>query len=357
VLTFGFASFSECVVAANRVTSQDVAKAAGVSRTTVSLVLNDVQGIKIRPETRQRVIDIADQLGYVPNAAARALVSQRAQIIGLFLTRRSHHISSDAFITQTLEGLLEVAHQHDMRLMIDIIEPEHQKEVYLEMARAKRIDGILLSGPRLDDEALRLLERDGFPTVLIGQLPGTNFSFVDVDNCASAEMAVAHLIQLGHTRIACITNAAASYTAAVDRLRGYQNALESAGLPVDPALVRYGDFTVDSGYQQMKSLLDSGARFTAAFVASDTLVLGAKAALVERGLHVPQDVALVGFDDLPFAKYMSPPLTTVHLPAVELARQACNLLFCLLQGEHPCCQQTILDTHLVVRGSSGAKTA
>jgi LacI family transcriptional regulator len=336
------------------VTSQDVARAAGVSRTTVSLVLNGVEGIKLRPETRQRVLQIADELGYVPNAAARALVSQRAQIIGLFLTRRAHHISSDAFITQTLEGLLDVAHQHNMRLLIDIVEPEHQREIYLEMARAKRIDGILLSGPRVDDEALRLLERDGFPTVLIGQLPGSNFSFVDVDNCASANMAVAHLIQLGHRRIACITNASASYTAAVDRLRGYRNALESADIPYDPGLVRYGDFTVDSGYQQMKDLLDSGARFTAAFVASDTLVLGAKAALAERGLHVPGDISLVGFDDLPFAQYLSPPLTTVHLPAVELARQACHLLFCLLQGEQPCCQQTILDTQLVVRDSSGA---
>ena len=197
----------------NRVTSHDVAKAAGVSRTTVSLVLNDVQGIKIRPETRQKVIEVADRLGYVPNAAARALVSQRAQIIGLFLTRSAHHISSDAFITQTLEGLLDVVHQYDMRLMIDIIEPEHQKEIYLEMARAKRIDGILLSGPRLDDEALWELEKESFPAVLIGQLPGSDFCFVDVDNCASAEMAVAHLIQLGHNRIACITNANTSYTA------------------------------------------------------------------------------------------------------------------------------------------------
>jgi LacI family transcriptional regulator len=165
---------------------------------------------------------------------------------------------------------------------------------------------------------------------------------------------VAHLIHLGHTRIACITNAAALYTAAVDRLRGYQNALEEAGLPFDPTLVRYGDFTVDSGYQQMKGLLESGVHFTAAFIASDTLVLGAKAALSEHGLRVPQDIALVGFDDLPFAQYMSPPLTTVHLPAVDLAREASQLLICLLQGEQPCRRRTILETHLVVRRSCGA---
>ena len=124
-------------------------------------------------------------------------------------------------------------------------------------------------------------------------------------------------------------------------------------MPFDPALVRSGDFTVDSGYRQMQDLLEQGARFTAAFIASDTLVLGAKAALDERNLRVPQDVALVGFDDLAFAQYMNPPLTTVHLPAVELARQACHLLICLLQGEQACCQQIILDTRLVIRQSCG----
>ncbi|MBN1146780.1 MAG: LacI family DNA-binding transcriptional regulator [Anaerolineales bacterium] len=339
-----------------RVTSQDVAELAGVSRTTVSLVLNDVQDIKISPATRQRVFQAVQDLGYVPDAAAQALASRRAQIIGLILTRRSHQIASDAFIPQILEGLLDVMHQYDMRLIVDIVEPEHQSQAYLQLVRSKRIDGILLSGPRSDDDALRTLEQDGFPTVLIGQLPGTGFCSVDIDNRAAARMAVAHLVNLGHRRIACITNAPIYYTAAADRLSGYQQALEAAGLPYDPGLVRYADFTMESGYERMRDLLDEGLPFTAAFVASDTVALGAKAAMLERGLRIPADIALVGFDDLPIAKYIDPPLTTVHLPVAELARQASEMLIRIREGEGQACENIILDAQLVIRKSCGASS-
>jgi LacI family transcriptional regulator len=340
-----------------RVTSQDVAKEAGVSRTTVSLVLNNVKGIKISPATRQKVMDAAERLSYVPNAAARALASQRAQIIGLLLSRKSHHISTDAFINPIMQGLLDVFRQHDMCLLIDIVDPDHTKEAYIQLARAKRIDGILFSGPRLDDEALKLLEMDGFPTVLIGQLPDTKLCMVDIDNCAAAKSAVAHLIRLGHRQIACITNAQLTYSAAVERLRGYQCALEEAGIAYDPALVRYGDFTIESGYEEMCSLLAGQAKFTAAFVASDTLALGARAALGEHGLSVPQDVALVGFDDLPFARYMDPPLTTVHLPVSDLARRASEVMIALLSGDPIPCDRIILDTELIIRESCGVSYA
>ena len=336
-------------------TSQDVAKLAGVSRTTVSFVLNDVKGIQIRGDTRRKVLKAAEELKYVPNAAAQALARQRAKIIGLILTRSPHHIANDAFITQIVNGLLEVIHRHDMRLLLDIIEPEHQRKAYLQMARAKRIDGILLSGPRSDDDALKILGEEGFPTVLIGQLPGTGFCSVDVDNHAAAKNAVAHLVNLGHDRIACITNAHPSYTAAADRLAGYKDALDEAGLHFDESLVRYGDFDVESGYVQMFSLLEAGISFTSAFVASDTVALGAKAAIRDHGLNIPQDIALVGFDDLPFSQYTDPPLTTVHLPVVELAQQGCNMLIQILQNEHHPSQQTILRTKLVIRKSCGAE--
>ncbi|MFC2053352.1 LacI family DNA-binding transcriptional regulator [Chloroflexota bacterium] len=335
-------------------TSQDVAKLAGVSRTTVSFVLNDVKGIQISGGTRQKVLKAAEELKYVPNAAAQALASQRAKIIGLILTRSPHHIATDAFITQIVNGLLDVIHQHDMRLLFDIIEPEHQRKAYLQMARAKRIDGILLSGPRSDDDALKILGEEGFPTVLIGQLPGTGFCSVDVDNRAAAKNAVAHLVNLGHDRIACITNAQPSYTAAADRLAGYKDALDEAGLNFDESLVRYGDFDVESGYVQMFSLLEGGISFTSAFVASDTVALGAKAAIRDHGFNIPHDIALVGFDDLPFSQYTDPPLTTVHLPVVKLAQQGCNMLIQILQNEHPPSQQTILSTKLVIRKSCGA---
>ena len=338
-----------------RITSHDVAKRAGVSRTTVSFVLNDVQGVQISQATRQRVLQAASELGYVPDAAAKALASRRAQIIGLVLTRSPHHIASDAYITQMLDELIEVVHRHGMRMMIEIVEPQHQKKAYLNLVRAKSIDGILLSGPRMDDEALKALEENGFPTVLMGQLPGTNFCWVDIDNQKAAKAAVNHLIKLGHQHIACITNAQPSYTAAADRFTGYRQALEEAGIPFAPDLVRYGDFDMDSGYRQMHKLLESGASFSAAFIASDTVALGAKAAIREHGLTIPHDIALIGFDDLPFAQYTDPPLTTVHLPVQDLARESGEMLIRILNEKQPGCERVTLDTRIIVRQSCGAR--
>lgn len=340
-------------MSAKRVTSQDVARLAGVSRTTVSVVLNDVQGIKISPATRQRVQSAARSLGYVPDAAAQALVSGRVRIIGLILARRPDHISSDAFIPQILEGLLDTVHKHDLRLLIDIVDPEHQEKAYLELVRANRIDGILLSGPLTDDRALRVLEKEGFPTVIIGQLPASNLCSVDVDNRAAAYLAVGHLLKLGHTRIACVTNAPLSYAASIDRLRGYREALANASITYDPGLVRFGDFTVESGYRQMCSLIEGQTPFTAAFIASDTLAMGAISAIQEHGLHIPEDIALVGFDDLPVAKYMEPPLTTIRLPTAQLAGRACDLLIRLMNEEEPVNGRVILDVELIIRASSG----
>jgi len=342
-------------VSQKRITSQDVADRAGVSRTTVSFVLNNVKGIQISQATRQKVFDAARELGYVPDAAAQALASRRAKIIGLVLTRSPHHIATDAYITQVLDELIEIVRRHGLRMMIDIIDPMHQKKAYLELVRAKRIDGILLSGPRLDDDALRSLEAQGFPTVLMGQLPGTDLCWVDIDNKVAAKSAVSHLIKLGHKQIACITNAQPSYAAAADRLNGYHQALEEADIAIDAALVRYGDFDMQSGYIQMSNLLDSGVPMTAVFVASDTVALGAKAAIRERGLIVPKDISLVGFDDLPFARYMDPPLTTVRLPMADLAREAGEMLINILNNHKSGCQRRLLKTKLIIRASSGAR--
>jgi LacI family transcriptional regulator len=337
-----------------RVTSQDVATVAGVSRTTVSLVLNEVPGFQISPETRQKVHEAATQLGYVPNATARALASNRTQVIGLVFTRQPHHIATDAFLPQVIDGLLDVVRANNLRLLIDIVEPQHQEQAYLELARAKRIDGLVLSGPRLDDEALRNLEREGFPTVLMGRLPESDFCSVDVDNNLAARGAVEYLISLGHRRIACITNAPLSYSAAADRLSGYREALDAAGIPYDESLVRFGDFSPESGYACMNELLSDGASFTGAFVASDTVSLGAKAALREHGLLIPDDISLIGLDDISIARFTDPPLTTMRVPAEALAGHACTMLLRSLSGEPIPEKHLVLPTELVVRQSCRA---
>ena len=338
-------------MASRQVTSEDVAKHAGVSRTTVSLVLNGVDNIKISPETRQRVFDAAEQLGYVPNAMAQALVSRRTQAIGLVFTRQPHHIATDSFLPQVLDGMLEVVRANNLRLLIDIVEPEHQEQAYHDLVRAKRIDGIVLSGPRVDDVALVNLQKEGFPTVLMGQLPGSEFYSVDVDNRLAARQAVDYLISLGHRQIACITNAHATYSAAADRVIGYRDALEQAGIPYDQALVRYGDFEPESGYIQMNSLLTSGVPFTAGFVASDAVLIGANAALRERGLRIPTDISLVGFDDIAWSRYVDPPLTTVRLPAQMIGQQACTMLMQILNGQKIETKNLVLPTELVIRNS------
>jgi len=335
-----------------RVTSKDVAEKVGVSRTTVSLVLNNVQGIQISPETRQKVIDAANELGYVPDAMAQALVSRRTKAIGLVLTRTQHHIATDAFLPKIISGLLTTAKKNNIRILIDWVETEHQESAYFELARAKRIDGMILSTPRLNDKALKTLESMDIPTVMMGSITGSKLPFVDVDNIKAAEKATSYLIGLGHREIACISNAPPEYTAAPERVEGFKIAMSEMDITVNDKLIRYADFDPESGYACMKSLLQSGEAFTAAFVASDNVAIGAKAAVREAGMHVPDDISLIGFDDIPWAKYSDPPLTTIQLPAESLAQSACTLLLDLIKDkDSEKSHQIILDTELIVRKS------
>jgi DNA-binding LacI/PurR family transcriptional regulator len=343
-------------MARRRVTSRDVAEKAGVSRTTVSFVLNEVEGVRISEETRQRVFAAAQELGYVPNAAAQALVSRRTRIIGLVFSRSYHHLTSDDFLLQIVDGLLDVVRQHGIRLLLDSVENWDQEDAYLSLARAKRIDGIIISLPRSDDRELSVLVEEGFPVVLIGRLPGVNICSVDVDNRAAARAAVEHLLSLGHTRIGCITNGAPSFIAASDRLLGYQEALATADIPYDEALVRYGNYSPKSGFEAMTSLLQEPVLPTAVFVASDVVAFGAMAAIHEYKLKIPDDIAVIGFDDVPLSRFFYPPLTTIHLPAAELGRKAGELLFDLILQQVEPGRQVLLDTDLVVRASSSRET-
>jgi LacI family transcriptional regulator len=333
-----------------RVTSQDVANLAGVSRTTVSFVLNNVQGMHISSETRRKVLKAAERLSYIPDASAQALASRRSKAIGLVMTRSPHHLATEAFLPQIIGGLMEVVQEHKLSLLFESVEVEHQNRVYLELARAKRIDGIMLLTPGIDEAGLKKLAQVDIPAVLIGELAGTNLYSVDIDNRLAAQNAVQYLLALGHTRIACITSAPKGHQGAYGQTLGYKDALASTGICFDDQLVRYADLDSYNGYLQMKSLL-AGKAFTAVFVASDNLAMGAKAALREVGSRVPEDVSVVGFGDIPWAQFSDPPLTTLRLPAAELARTACLVLMDLLQGKKPVSRRLLLPTELVIRQS------
>ncbi|RIK29835.1 MAG: LacI family transcriptional regulator [Chloroflexi bacterium] len=342
---------------AKRPTAREVAELAGVSRTTVSFVLNNVPGMRISEETRQRVLQAARQLHYYPDATARRMVAGRTKIIGFVLRQRPEQAFADMFLPQVLSGLSRVASAEGYHVLFEPIPPEDQMQPYLRLIHERHVDGIILSGPRFDDQELLQTEIKGTPIVLMGQLPTTNLPFVDIDNSGGARLATKHLIHLGHQRIAMITNAELAYTASASRLEGYRQALEAAGIAYDPTLVRYGNFTPQSGQFAMADLLTHIPRPTAVFVASDTVALGALQAIRQVGLKIPDDIAVVGYDDIPLAEYIDPPLTTVRLPAAGLGWGAAELLIRLITAEEEVHDtNVILEAELVVRASCGAQS-
>jgi DNA-binding LacI/PurR family transcriptional regulator len=282
------------------------------------------------------------------------LASRRTRTLGLVLVRKQAHIAADAFLPLVIQGLTESTREAGFHLLLETVEDISHPDAYFHLVRAKHIDGIVFSGPRTDDDQLNALVHEGFPVVLLGQLPDKGACSVDVDNRSAARQAVTHLIRLGHRRIACITNGPPQYTASADRLAGYHEALQTAGLPHVEELVRFGDFAPESGHRAALSLLQEVPAPTAFFVASDVVAFGAMAAIRDRGLVIPDDVALVGFDDIPLARYVDPPLTTVHLPAGDLGRQAGKMIIAIVEERRVPVKNVILETELIVRASSGA---
>lgn len=341
-----------------RVTSQQVAKRAGVSRTTVSFVLNDAPGSNIPEETRQRVLKAAEELGYVPNAAARSLVSGQSLTIGLVISH-AEHLQVDAFIPQLLYSLSHTSHDHGYRVLLETVDDVSRPDAYLDLVRGQRIDGLIVVNLRSDDSQLPELIRRNFPVVLLGfreweGLESKTYT-VQADGIKAAKNATRHLIQLGHTRIAHITFSPEQYYATQDRHMGYRMALEEAGLYYDPNLVKLGNYSAASGFEAMQALLARKPYPAAVFVGNDTVALGAMSAICQHGLRIPEDIAVVGYDDIPIAPYTVPPLTTVRVNAIEHGRIAVEMLSGLMQGNPPQETRVSLPTPLIIRESCGAQ--
>lgn len=335
-----------------QVTSRDVAKLAGVSRTTVSFVLNDVPGVKISEETRQRVLEAARHLDYYPTAAARSLASGKTQRIGLVLGEGQNRLAADAFLPAFLQGVTASIHRRGYLLVLQMAEDVPSYEAYARLIREQQVDGLILSGPRLDDPLVPQLAEEKFPLILHGRLDDCEFPSVDVDNCAGAYQAVSHLIGLGHRWIGFISNAPFAYSGAQDRFAGYRRALGEHDIPLDDKLIHTAAFLPESGWEAMEELLDLPDPPTAVFVASDVVALGAMSAVRSRGLRIPEDVAVVGFDDIFLAAQADPPLTTVRVPAYGLGWTAAEVLISLIEGD--AVSSVTLETELVIRESCGA---
>jgi LacI family transcriptional regulator len=335
-----------------RVTSREVAERAGVSRATVSFVLNGVRANRVSDATRQRVLRVARELGYVPDAAARSLVSGRAGTIGL-LVNHAQHLGVDSFINQALHSLTEMCGDRGYRLLIETSDLTRGACADAGLAEARRIDGLVVINPNPDDARLAELIERHYPMVLLGNHPDPRVATISVNSHAAMEAATRHITARGHRRVGFIHYREIASVDEGGRFGGYRAALHAAGLPFEARIVRSGDYSAESGYRAMRSLLTEPDRPTAVMIGNDTVAIGAISAIVDAGLRVPGDVAVVGFDDIPLARFVVPALTTIRLPAEEMARRAGDMVVRLVEGEALAEHRVRLPTELIVRRSCG----
>ncbi len=333
-----------------RPTLEEVGAAAGVSRATVSRVVN--ASPKVSPHVREAVEREIARLGYVPNRAARALVTRRTDAIALVVSEAESRLFADPFFAAIVRGIGAAMSERGFHMVIVLaqgMEAHDRVERYLMQGH---VDGAVLMSLHGGDPLPVALARAGLPAAVIGRPPvGSSLPYVDADNRGGARMATEHLIAHGHRRVATIAGPL-DMSAGQDRLEGYRDALTSARLRPAKALIGSGDFSEDGGERAMARLVARVPDLDGVFAASDPMAAGALRALRRAGRHVPADVAVVGFDDAPLAQHTDPPLTTVRQPLDEMAGAAADLVIEQLAGHAERRAAVVVPATLVIRGSA-----
>lgn len=329
-----------------RPTIYDVARLAGVSTATVSRALNGTG--QIAPSTRAAIEAAVEQLGYRPNTIARSLVTKSTQTIAFLLPD-----ITNPFYAALVSGIQEYALSHGHTMLLCTTEGDAEREEqYLSLLRAKQVDGALVDGLVLPPDRIARFVEDGFPIVCLDRdIDSNSIPLVQVDNRLGGRIATQHLIDLGHDGIAHVTGAR-TLRISEDRLAGYRDALAAITVTPDPKLIAEGGFTEEGGYAAAQALLESGREFTAVFAANDLSAVGVLSALAESGRRVPDDVSVVGFDDVRLSAFTTPPLTTVRQPAAEIGQRATELLIDLTHGRPVRKLRHLLEPELVVRAST-----
>ena len=334
------------------VSIKDIARAANVSHSTVSRALSDSPLVSV--QTKLRIQRLAHEMGYSPDAQARSLVMGRTQTIGVVVTT-----ITDPFIAEIVQAVEQTAYDHDYSVILATSNAEPQREISaVEMLRSKRVDGVIVTSSRVGALYQEHLDRLGVPVVLINshrEQSGPYTFSGSVDNRHGGALATGHLIQLGHRRIAYVSGPADN-SDDLARLAGYRHALELAGIPFEPALVLPGTGKAGGGESALPLMMELDEPVTAAFCYNDMTAIGLLRASRQAHLSVPGDLAIVGFDDIPFASYVRPPLTTVAQPKLEMGRLAMEMVLALASGAGPSVQEVAnIDVRgaLIVRQSSG----
>jgi LacI family transcriptional regulator len=331
-------------------TLEDIAKQVGVSRSTVSRVVNDDPNVS--EPVRNKVQEVILSTGYHPHAAARSLASQHSGMIGLVLPRTVSSFFIDPYLPRLTQGVAQACNLHNLTLSLFILATrEDEERIFPRLSRQGLLDGIIVQTAHKGDKLINRLISSGFPVIVAGRPFNTSgVSYIDVDNIQAAYQAMNYLIQLGYKRIGTITGMINS-TAGIDRLEGYKKALRDQGWRVDKNLIAEGDFTEVSGYEAMKQLLPM--KPDAVFAASDTMAIGAIRMAKEAGLRIPQDIGFVGFDDLPVASLSDFKLTTVRQPIFRFGAQAVTTLLDLIENGIKPSRRIIMETELIIRDSCG----
>lgn len=340
-------------------TSAQVAKVAGVSRTTVSFVLNGVRDQGISETTRARVLAVAQELGYQPNAAARSLASGNTGTVALLIPKAAH-LYVDAFLAQLVAAINDECHQHGLKMLIESNDDDSREPgSFVNLVLGRRIDGLIVANPRLVEfDHLMKVKQSGIAMVVLsaGRRELEPFHTVGTSTMDSARRLTQHLIGLGHRQIGFVSYAPPEYDSVSERELGWRTALQEIGVAPDPNWVDYADISAQSGYEATRRLLARSRGLTALFAGNDTIAFGALRALREAGLRVPQDVALVGFDDIPLAAFADPPLTTMRTDPVGSGKAAMQSLLTQLQGQAAGSASRIEQSaRLVIRESCGAR--
>jgi DNA-binding LacI/PurR family transcriptional regulator len=334
------------------VTLEHVARRANVSRATASRVVNGDP--RVGEPVRVAVESAVRELQYVPNRAARSLVTRRSDSIAVVIPEPTARLFGDPFFPRVLRGISDALEAEGLQLILLMPQApadEVRVERYLE---AGHVDGVLLISLHGADPLPTGLRRHGVPLVVGGRPPQEGFTYVDVDNRGGAATAIGHLLDGGRRRIATIAGPQ-DMAVGADRLAGYRERLVRDGRPPDDAVVEVADFTHDGGRSAMERLLTREPSLDAVFAASDLMAIGALAALRAAGRSVPEEVALVGFDDAPIAATADPALTSVRQPIEEMGREMTRLLLEGIRVPDRPPRRVILDTQLVVRRSSGGE--
>ncbi len=331
------------------VTLEEVARLANVSRATVSRVVNG--DLRVGDAARSAVEAAVRELGYVPNRAARSLVTRRSESVAVVITEPTGRLFGDPFFPRLLRGISDALAEGGLQLVLLMPQGPADEPRVARYLSGGHTDGVLLVSLHGADPLPEDLRRRGIPVVVAGRPAGTGLTYVDVDNRGGAAVAVRHLVETGRRRIGTIAGPQ-DMAPGSDRLAGYRDALAAAGRGIDDERVSIADFTLDGGRAAMAALLESDPNLDGVFAASDLMALGAMEVLRAAGRRIPDDVALVGFDDSPLAESAVPPLSSVRQPIEEMGREMTRLLLASLRHADGPPRRVVLDTTLIARRSS-----